>query len=85
MSSGVIALRASAAAEAPSQSHVDFLREIVPRMIDAGFALDVACLANTCKAAREIPRVNGHPDTQHWLLYRAARAARDGDGKDFVS
>ena len=60
----------------PSPSDAGFfLLDLVPRLLDAGFAVDAAPHIDAGREARAVPRLaDGRADTQAWLLHRALAA-----------
>ena len=85
---GAAAAAAAAAAEEPRRAprcmpqwgDAEFFeRDVVPRIVVAGWALDLAPLVHTSKIFREVPRLRmagggERNDTMSWLLWRATQS-----------
>jgi len=61
----------------------DFLQDIVPRIIDAGYGPDIAVLINCCSQARFCPfKSNGFNNWMHDITYRAWKDSKWKNGSD---
>ena len=76
----------------PGASSYDLVLDILPRLVENGFALDIVGLVDVTRAARLVPvDGKGKPDTLYWLLHHAFLSSPPllspprGAGRSFVA